>query len=119
MLHKYQYGKTTINYQVKFADRKTLKINVHPDKSIETIAPIGTSLQAIAQKVEKRARWIVEQQRFFDAFLPRTPIRQYLSGETHKYLGKQYLLKTRLGEILDCSKKAIHYLQEKKSLTLF
>ena len=95
MLHNYQYGKTTITYQVRFADRKSLQINVHPNKSVETIAPIGTSLQDIEKKVEKRARWILEQQRFFNTFLPRTPPRQYISGETHNYLGKQYLLKTR------------------------
>jgi len=99
MLHKYQYGKTTIAYRVRFAERKTLQINVHPDKSVETVAPIGTPLEAIEQKVEKRAKWIVQQQRFFDAFLPRTPPRQYVSGETHKYLGKHYLLKIRMADI--------------------
>jgi len=98
MLHTYQYGTTTITYQVRFAERKTLRISVHPDKSVETLAPIGTDLAAIEKKVKKRARWIVDQQRFFDAFLPRTPPRQYVSGETYKYLGKQYLLKIRVGD---------------------
>jgi len=99
MLHEYHYGDTVIEYRIRYTDRKTLQINVHPDKSVETVAPIGTPPQAIAQKVEKRARWIVEQQRFFDAFLPRTRPREYVSGETHKYLGKPYLLKIRNGAI--------------------
>ena len=43
--------------------------------------------------MRKRAPWIQRQQRFFTQFQPRTPERQYVSGETHLYLGRQYNLK--------------------------
>ena len=98
MKHHILYGKTKIEFEVKYSERKTLLINVRPDKSVETVAPLETPLIDIEQKIEKRARWIVQQQRFFDAFSPHTPPRQYVSGETHKYLGKHYLLKIRQGE---------------------
>jgi predicted metal-dependent hydrolase len=43
--------------------------------------------------VRKRAGWIRRQQRFYREFLPQTPPRRYLSGETDRYLGRQYRLK--------------------------
>ncbi len=39
-----------------------------------------------------------KQINFFRQFEPKTPERQYLSGETHLYLGKQYRLKVQSGE---------------------
>ena len=38
------------------------------------------------------------QQRYFMQFLPRTPERRYLAGETHLYLGRQHRLKVQQGE---------------------
>ena len=35
----------------------------------------------------------MRQQRYFLQFLPRTPERLFISGETHLYLGRQYRLK--------------------------
>ena len=74
-------------------DRKTLAISVNPDASVEVIAPMDAPLEKVFEKVRKRAPWIQRQQRFFTQFQPRTPERQYVSGETHLYLGRQYKLK--------------------------
>src|SRR5208282_2697130 len=53
----------------------------------------GLGRRRVLEKVRKRASWIQRQQRFFTQFRPRTPERQYVSGETHLYLGRQYKLK--------------------------
>lgn len=37
--------------------------------------------------------WVTRQQRYFSQFLPRTPERTFVAGETHLYLGRQYRLK--------------------------
>jgi predicted metal-dependent hydrolase len=57
------------------------------------VAPADAPLEQICAKVRKRALWIMSQIRFFAQFQPRTPERQYLPGETHRYLGRQYRLK--------------------------
>jgi len=44
-------------------------------------------------KVRKRARWIRRKQDLFRDFLPQSAPRRYVSGETHRYLGRQYRLK--------------------------
>ncbi|WP_394906714.1 M48 family metallopeptidase [uncultured Mesonia sp.] len=92
-----QYGTKEIFYELQRSKRKTLAIEVHPDSSVHIIAPEDSSVKDIDLKVEKRASWIIKQQQYFEQFLPRTPERQYISGETHFYLGKSYLLKVIAG----------------------
>lgn len=89
------YGNTTLNFSIERSGRNSLAIEVHPDLSIIVIAPMEAAIQAIHEKVLKRARWIIKQQQFFEQFLPRTPSRAYVSGESHFYLGRKYLLKVR------------------------
>lgn len=91
--HRVPYGETTIEYQLTYASRKTLEISVHPDLRVTVIAPQDTAIDAINAKVLKRANWILRQQREFELYLPHIPPRQYISGETHRYLGKQYRLR--------------------------
>lgn len=93
-----KYGTSTIHYSLKRSERKTLGIEVHPDLSVWAIAPAQASLEDINEKVLKRAAWILKQQSFFEQFLPRTPQRMYVAGETHLYLGRRYLLKTSKAE---------------------
>jgi hypothetical protein len=52
----------------------------------------------IAERVRKRAAWISRQLAEFERYRPRTPARQYLAGETHLYLGRQYRLQVNTGE---------------------
>ena len=63
--------------------------------SVVVTAPVDAPVEAIAEKVRKRAAWVLRQQRFFSQFMPRTPERRYVAGETHLYLGRQYRLKVR------------------------
>jgi predicted metal-dependent hydrolase len=88
-----QYGTTEIQYELTYAQRKTLGISVQPDLRVMVKAPEGTPLEDIEARVLKRARWILKQQKDFERYLPHLPPRQYVSGETHRYLGRQYRLK--------------------------
>jgi predicted metal-dependent hydrolase len=92
-IHNIQYGTTSIEYTLIYGSRKTLAINVHPDLRVTVQAPEDTDLAEIEAKVKKRAPWILRQQRQFEVYLPKLPPRQYISGETHHYLGRQYRLK--------------------------
>lgn len=87
------YGAREIELIIIRRPRKTLEIAVEPDARIVVTAPMSASHEAIAAKVRKRARWIRRQQRFFTQYLPRTPERNFVPGETHLYLGRQYRLK--------------------------
>ena len=99
-----QYGATIIDYDIEFAQRKTLSICVNPDSSVCLKAPIDATLEQIQQKVHKRASWILKQKRFFESFGISTTKRQYISGESHLYLGRQYMLRVRESNV-----NAVHY----------
>jgi predicted metal-dependent hydrolase len=88
------YGTRTIDFDVVRSDRTTLGLHVHPDGSVVVRAPTDAERDAIRAKVRKRARWIAQQQRDFAAFVrPERPEKEYLAGETHRYLGKQYRIR--------------------------
>ena len=91
--HSIQYGSTAISYELTYAQRKTLGISVQPDLRVVVKAPEGTPLAEIEARVLKRAPWIIKQQKDLARYLPHLPPRQYVSGETHRYLGRQYRLK--------------------------
>lgn len=105
-MYSIQYGTQEIFFELHRAVRKTLAIEVHPDGLVHIIAPEESLIEDINLKVEKRAGWIIKQQQYFEQFLPRTPERQYVSGETHYYLGKSYLLKVSLGNVNQVKLKA-------------
>ena len=93
-----QFGRKRIEYRLQYSARRTLAIDVHPDLSVVVTAPKGSDDSAVEQRVKKRAAWIVQQQRFFENYLPTLPPRRYVSGESHQYLGRQYRLRVSEGD---------------------
>ena len=92
-LRRLMVGSQAIDYVITRRERKTLEIAVEPDASVSVAAPLDASIDAIEIRLRRRAAWIMRQQRYFLQFLPRTPERLFISGETHLYLGRQYRLK--------------------------
>lgn len=92
-IEQLKYGEELLIFRLERRERKTMSITVHPDMNIEVIAPLDSTLDAIQEKVRKRAPWIRKQLRYFHQFHPRTPDRKFVPGETHLYLGRQYKLK--------------------------
>jgi predicted metal-dependent hydrolase len=94
-----KYGEEVIHYEVHYLpSRKTLGIEVHPKQHVVVKAPVDCSLLVIVERLQKRAGWISRQLAEFERYNPRTPTRQYLSGETHLYLGRQYRLRVKRSE---------------------
>lgn len=87
------YGNTSIHFRLNFSTRRTLAIHVYPDTSVVIDAPKDATLEKIKNKVVKRAKWIRKQQRLFERFPPALPARKYISGESFRYLGRQYVFK--------------------------
>ena len=98
MTDKCNWGEHEIKYGITYSDRKTIGIMVMPNKDVYVKAPEGAELVNIRAKVNKRAGWILKQWRHFDSFGETSPPKMYLSGESHSYLGRQYMLKVIDGE---------------------
>jgi predicted metal-dependent hydrolase len=92
-MQQVQFGTRAISFTIHYADRKSLGIQVHPDRTVHAIAPQNTCEADVLRKVKQQAGWILKQQDHFASFLPLTPSRRFVNGETHLYLGRQYRLK--------------------------
>lgn len=68
-------------------------IKVLPDCRVQVSAPASASDEAVLLATKQRARWIYQQLRDFRSRLEHVRPRQFVSGESHYYLGKQYVLK--------------------------
>ncbi|MFO0692912.1 MAG: SprT family zinc-dependent metalloprotease [Polyangiales bacterium] len=92
------WGTTRIAYALSRSSRqKTLSIRVEPDGRVEVVAPAGVPEDRIEAVVRKKAGWILERQREVEDLLPRPSPREFVSGETYLYLGRQYLLRVKAG----------------------
>lgn len=99
-----EFGSKIVEYTIEYRSRKTLGIYVHPDGRVEVKAPVEASLDQIRSHVHRRAPWIYKQQRYFDSLGVHTPDRRYVSGESHLYLGRQYMLR-----VVDSEHNEVHY----------
>lgn len=93
-----QFGTTSIVYEVRRGKRlKTVAIAVEPNGVVVLRAPSNTPMTKLDDIVHRKARWIVERlKRTSDWPQPLTK-RQFVSGETFLYLGRQYRLKVQRG----------------------
>jgi len=92
--HAVQYGTSTLTFELVYSSRKTLAVHVYPDGSIVVDAPHDTPLEQVEQAVQHRGAWVLRQQREFASYRTLAlPPRQYVSGESYRYLGRQYRLK--------------------------
>ncbi|MFC0950477.1 M48 family metallopeptidase [Pasteurella multocida] len=88
------YGKQIINFTYQYSkNAKRLRIYVYPDYRIRLIVPEHRAESDILAAVQKRRRWIVKQLAYFREQQKDISPRQYVSGESHYYLGRQYVLK--------------------------
>lgn len=92
------YGSETIEFSLNFSPRRRVSIAVEPDGGVIVKAPPETTLAAVLVHIRKKAGWIIRQRDQFAAFGPVMPPPRYVSGETHRYLGRQYRLRVTQGD---------------------
>jgi len=88
-----KYDRLHIPFKIEFQPRSQLTIHVHPEMRLEVLAPEHRSRDAVLKRIEAKSAWIAKQWRYFERYQPTQPTREYISGETHRYLGRQYRLK--------------------------
>ncbi|HVC34484.1 MAG TPA: SprT family zinc-dependent metalloprotease [Chloroflexota bacterium] len=83
-----QFGDTVIAYSVVRGRRrrKTVEITLDPKDGVIVAAPLETTAERIRDVVNRRAGWIVRQASS-QVLQPRP--RQFVSGESLPYLGRQ------------------------------
>lgn len=86
-----------VEYTLRRSDRKTLGITIEPDGDVVVTAPRIAALADVEAVLLRRRGWILRHRRETTALPPPTPPREWVSGETHRYLGRQYRLKVATG----------------------
>lgn len=80
------------DYRVVYSDRKTLSIIVERDRSLLVRAPKGMSSQEIQKRVDEKKLWIYEKTRHPQKYPPVPVKKEFVTGETVLYLGRNYHL---------------------------
>lgn len=88
------FGTTTIAYEVRrSAARKTISIAVDAG-GVLVSAPAATAPARLEEVVRQRAAWIVGKMALLAQLqVSAEPAREFVSGESVRYLGRQYRLK--------------------------
>ena len=80
-----------INCDIVRSRRKTVAIQIYPDKRIELKVPLFYNIDDAEPFLQKHYRWIFKR---LDApIISEYGTKRFTSGELHYYLGKQYPLK--------------------------
>lgn len=98
MICEAQYGSRKIPFRLERRKVKSLAISVHPAGLVEVVAPLDADADEIQRRVGRRGRWVLKQQRDFARMLGLPKGRNHRSGESIRYLGRQYRLRIRQGE---------------------
>lgn len=91
----FRYGDEVIGFERvdKASNNSKILIKVHADCRVVVSAPSHVIDDDVIKATAKRSRWIYQQLRQFREQHAYITPRQYISGESHYYLGKQYQLK--------------------------
>lgn len=85
-----QIGKSLINYKTIRTGRKTLGINIDPEKGVIVRSPKRLSDNKIEYMIRKKASWILEKLDRVKEIKPMPTPKEYMSGEKLLYIGGRY-----------------------------
>lgn len=92
--HSISYGDKTIDFEVIRKNVKNLNLSIRPDMSIFVSANEKVPIEDILEFVHAKAPWLIKNTLYFKDVQPEhNTEKDYVSGETFKYLGRQYRLR--------------------------
>jgi hypothetical protein len=97
--HSIKYGNKAIEFELVRKNIKNINLNIKPNMSVVISANDKVPIDYILKFVREKAPWIVKKISYFkDTQREQTILKEYVSGESFKYLGKQYRLRVEESE---------------------
>lgn len=94
-----QFGRTLIDYGIRRSQRrKTVAVTVLPTGRVVLTAPTDTSITRLDNVVKNKARWIAGRLRHIRPVAGPAAPKEFLTGESFFYLGRQYRLRVLAGK---------------------
>lgn len=94
--HQVIYANRAIDFVVKRKNVKNVNLNVKPDMTIEVSASEQVPIDFILDFVKSKGSWILKNVAHFKEVLPiEQSEREYVNGESYRYLGRQYRLRVQ------------------------
>ena len=96
-IRDFNYGNYSYRYELIPQDRKTLSLTVRPDMGIVVKCPEYAQEDRINDFLKRKWTWLNKQLQFFANFQRVLYKREYVAGESLRYLGRQYKLIVKKG----------------------
>jgi predicted metal-dependent hydrolase len=94
-----RFGTRTIGYAIKRSSRRsTVSIAIDPAEGVLVTAPRPTTVERLDRLIHAKAPWVIERLKRASDLPPAPAGREFVSGETFLYLGRQHRLRLDLGE---------------------
>ncbi|MCF7820294.1 MAG: M48 family metallopeptidase [Candidatus Pacebacteria bacterium] len=97
--HIFKYGSYSYEYYLIKQKRKTISMIVQPTLKIVLKVPESYDEEKIEKFLKKKWKWLEKQITYFKKFNGKSNKKEYVSGESFLYLGRQYKLLVRKGKI--------------------
>ncbi len=94
---EFRFGSYVYPYDLIRHERKTLSLTVMPDLLICVKCPTRADENRVELFLRKKWFWLEKQLTFFGKYKNRKYEREYISGESVYYLGRQYQLVVKQG----------------------
>jgi len=92
--HTVTYGDKEIEFELERKKVKNVNLNIRPDMTITVSANKNVPLDFIKDFVKEKSSWILKNINYFEKAQPiKKDKKEYVSGESFRYLGRQYRLK--------------------------
>lgn len=95
--HIFTYGNYSYEYYLARQARKTISLIVEPCLRIVLKCPVDCSDEKIQKFLKNKWKWLERQLSYFKKFSSKINKREYVSGESFLYLGRQYKLYIKKG----------------------
>ncbi len=88
----FRYGDHDYQYHLVQEERKTIRLTVYPNLKIVLYVPLNYSKEKIEAFLKRKYLWITKQIKELKRLQRDNTTREYISGESVLYLGRQYKL---------------------------
>lgn len=97
-LQTFKYGKYSYEYYLVLQQRKTVSLTVQPSLNIILKCPLDYNVDKIDKFLKRKWLWLEKQIQYFKKYKKKIERKEYVSGESFLYLGRQYKLLVKSGK---------------------